>query len=579
MSFYTRMNTVLLAAGICIVLFPVCSWLILPVQAHTGTFITVYGVLTLTGCGFIAAGLYQLHAGFSRPLEKLNAYTAALRDSPATVTPQLAGAAELHALAEEIHRTTTTLVQNADSYSPAAQAAGTLSEKFEQSTREAQAYRTDVEIMLSSLHKATQKAGDISGELTGSLRTVTADIDHVTGGISVQNSKTQQIAIAMNEMNTAVLEVARNAASAASQAARSQEKAQAGSREVHKALELINDVEENIGALKTTMDELGAQAESIGVVLNVINDIADQTNLLALNAAIESARAGEAGRGFAVVADEVRKLAEKTVSATKEVNEVVHGIRRVARNSMDAVDEAAGKIGHSATAAADSERYMTDLIDIISQASYMVQNMAAASEEQSATSDQINAAIAGIKDTAEETTAGMTRSAEALARITGLIAELESILAALAKAETGKTVSTGDGQFLNWTDDLSVNIGHLDSQHKNLVALINELAAAMKAGKAKSVMLDTLGRLKEYTLTHFKEEEDLFDRYDVPGSRDHKKIHQSLREKVLSVEQDIVSGRITVSLELLEFLKEWILNHIQVVDKQYSAFLNSKGVR
>lgn len=428
MSFYTRMNTVLLAAGICIVLFPVCSWLILPVQAHTGTFITVYGVLTLTGCGFIAAGLYQLHAGFSRPLEKLHAYTAALRDSPATVTPQLADAAELHALAEEIHRTATALVQNADSYSPAAQAAGTLSEKFEQSTREAQAYRTDVEIMLSSLHKATQKAGDISGELTGSLRTVTADIDHVTGGISVQNSKTQQIAIAMNEMNTAVLEVARNAASAASQAARSQEKAQAGSREVHKALELITDVEENIGALKTTMDELGAQAESIGVVLNVINDIADQTNLLALNAAIESARAGEAGRGFAVVADEVRKLAEKTMGATKEVGQSIKAIQQAARQNMEAMEATVERIGHATTLSQRSGEVLHAIVAAVEQSADRVQSIATAAEQQSATSEEINSAVEEINQITLDTAQAVNEAAIAAEELARQAQELSAII-------------------------------------------------------------------------------------------------------------------------------------------------------
>lgn len=76
---------------------------------------------------------------------------------------------------------------------------------------------------------------------------------------------------------------------------------------------------------------LGGQAENIGKVLGVINDIADQTNLLALNAAIEAARAGDAGRGFAVVADEVRKLAEKTMLATKEVGNAILAIQNSAQ--------------------------------------------------------------------------------------------------------------------------------------------------------------------------------------------------------------------------------------------------------
>ena len=73
-----------------------------------------------------------------------------------------------------------------------------------------------------------------------------------------------------------------------------------------------------------TLEGLGSRAESIGQIMNVINDIVDQTNLLALNAAIEAARAGDAGRGFAVVADEVRKLAEKTMTATVITSYSIH---------------------------------------------------------------------------------------------------------------------------------------------------------------------------------------------------------------------------------------------------------------
>ena len=170
-------------------------------------------------------------------------------------------------------------------------------------------------------------AGEISGTVGMSTEKLTEMFTEVSSGTENQRVRVTEVATAMEEMNASVVEVSRNAGSSAGDSRQAMEKAVSGEEVVTRAVAAIEQVKEIADALQAQMEELSGQTGSIGEVISVINDIADQTNLLALNAAIEAARAGESGRGFAVVADEVRKLAEKTMTATKEVERKIIGIQ------------------------------------------------------------------------------------------------------------------------------------------------------------------------------------------------------------------------------------------------------------
>jgi hemerythrin len=132
--------------------------------------------------------------------------------------------------------------------------------------------------------------------------------------------------------------------------------------------------------------------------------------------------------------------------------------------------------------------------------------------------------------------------------------------------------------LLNWNESYSVKIAQIDSQHKKLVDIINNLHDSMKAGKSKEVLGKILNQLIDYTANHFKTEEDLFDKYGYPDKIAHKRQHGDLVDQVLKFKANYESGKSVLSIDLMNFLKEWLIQHMSGSDKKYSSYLNSKGV-
>ncbi len=253
-------------------------------------------------------------------------------------------------------------------------------------------------------------------------------ITDAVSGTTIQNDRSSETATAMEEMNATVLEVAKSAGHAADSADLARASASEGEIVVSEVIQSISAVKQRSDDMRERLGALGQKAESIGSIMNVISDIADQTNLLALNAAIEAARAGDAGRGFAVVADEVRKLAEKTMGATKEVTDAVLAIQGDARSAVANMQEAGSAIDACTDLASSAGMSLHSIVENISITNDQVRNIATASEEQSATSEQINRSVEDVSRIAEETADGMHQATMALDELTGLAGQLKLLI-------------------------------------------------------------------------------------------------------------------------------------------------------
>lgn len=131
--------------------------------------------------------------------------------------------------------------------------------------------------------------------------------------------------------------------------------------------------------------------------------------------------------------------------------------------------------------------------------------------------------------------------------------------------------------LMTWEDSFSVHVPIIDEQHKKLFALVNQLHDAMSKGKANDVMLRVLAELASYTKTHFAAEEKLLQSKNYPDLKDHQAQHQKFIEKVGQFQKEFAGGKITISSEIMNFLRDWLSGHILKTDKRYSEFLVAKN--
>lgn len=132
--------------------------------------------------------------------------------------------------------------------------------------------------------------------------------------------------------------------------------------------------------------------------------------------------------------------------------------------------------------------------------------------------------------------------------------------------------------LISWSEQLSLGIPSIDDQHKKLINMINALDDALAEGHADDILQNIFDGLAVYTEKHFAYEEELFDKYQFMYSEAHKKEHEALVVEVKHLQQKLNDGDFMLGIEVMDFLKQWLTNHILGSDMAYSEFLKSRGV-
>lgn len=283
-------------------------------------------------------------------------------------------------------------------------------------------------VFVDKLHETITKVANSSNDVSSAASLLDGSAEQMAAGVEQAATQVNSVATASEEMSTTSSEIAQNCVMAAKSSEKASASAVTGEGIIQETISVMTRINERVKQSAGIIKSLGARSEQIGEVVGLINEIADQTNLLALNAAIEAARAGEHGRGFAVVADEVRKLAERTTGATKEIGDTIEAMQAETKNAVVSMKEGEDEVEQGAKEASKSGDALKDILKQVNTVTTEINQIAVASEEQTATTNEIATNIQQISEVMQDTAKRIQENAGASAQLANLSKELQGLV-------------------------------------------------------------------------------------------------------------------------------------------------------
>ena len=448
-------------------------------------------------------------------------------------------------------------------------------------------------MFIAKLHDIVQKIVEYFETVSASATQLLIISKQMDGGIREMNDKSASVAKAADDMSRnmeSIANASKQATSGVNMVAVSMENMNKTVSEIDasssKALEITNRAVEETRQASVKVNSLGAAATEISKVTEVISDISDQTNLLALNATIEAARAGEAGKGFAVVANEIKDLAMQTVEATQGIKQEIEGIQKSTSETVaditriaDVIVEVDNIVTTITNAVAQQANASEEITNSVSKVTQSIADVNESVAQSSSFSSEIATDIAEVNSVAASIAGSSNRLSKNAANLSALSADLQTLIGEFKvhRSEQATMENTMDSELIAWDNSIKIGVEAVDKQHLRLVELVNNLYGAMINRAGNTVLKSILTELVDYTVTHFADEEAMMSKAGYSKLAEHQKVHKKLVQQVMEFRDEFNSGSATVSIELMSFLSDWLINHIQATDRQYVPTLKKHG--
>lgn len=437
----------------------------------------------------------------------------------------------------------------------------------------------------SNLNQKAIHVAEATNEMTDNMNSVSASAEQLSTNMSTvannANESAQNInsvAAATEQMTATISEIAENA---------------------DKAKNNVITAVTSVQNANNRIEELNQATKEISSVTSTIAGIAEQTKLLALNATIEAARAGEAGVRFAVVASEVKALAVETNKATFEIrskvnamldfakatigeigniHEVINLVNDIVTNiavSVDMQSDTTKEIASSITHAAHG---IVEVTNAVNEANIAVrdvaQNISQAADhavDVSSAIHEVSTHSASLKDNATLLYVGAME-------VNSHSSDLNNLIGMIKLPSEFKYHSSKNSELFKFSSLFQVDIKDMDNQHKGIFDFINKIHQAIKSNRSHDEIAQIFSNMRTFTANHFREEENLMKKVNYTGLNAQISAHTNLLQNVDQIINKFKNHEDVNLIEIMVFLKDWLVTHIMGMDKKYAEPLHGINI-